>query len=87
MTDIIDIGFLSHLNGKVTVELEEGKNFRRITFRRFSMVFGEYREQGRVSIFMDEVDKFRELLDSAEWCGIRVSEAGLETARREVLDG
>ena len=83
MVDSIRIGTLEVLGISTAIEVEEGRNFRRIALRRYRLMFGDLKKVGEAHIYMGQTTEFRELLDNAEWVMERMSEVGFEAAAIE----
>lgn len=82
--DSIRIGRVEFGNSSTLVDVEEGKNFRRVTLTRRRYVFGEPQEIGKVHIY--DVDMYQELLDNAAWIVARIGEVGFEQAAKEASE-
>ena len=80
MATNILIGKLEHGGISTAIEVAEGKNFRRIEVVRRRLMFGEYKEVGKVHIYVDEVDTFIEVLENAQTVMRRIGEVGFDTA-------
>ena len=89
MADSFRIGKLEHRGITITVDLEEGRNFRRITVARHRLqnIMGtvELYKVGEVHIYMDEVDTFYDLIERARVLGGRVGDLGFVEAVKEYL--
>ena len=83
MPDSIRIGKLELLGTTTTVDVEEGRNFRRVCIQRHRLMFGEPKKVGEVHIYVDEVEALHKMLDDAVWVMQRVAEAGFEQASIE----
>lgn len=83
MPDSIRIGRIEHSGITTTVDVEEGKNFRRVSLQRHRLMFGDLKKVGEVHFFPDELDVVYKLLDDASWVMQRVGEVGFERASVE----
>lgn len=86
MAEELEIGVLAHGGTDTTVLVEESRTLRRITIRRYRLVFGERKKMGEVHIYPDEVGTFQECLSQAKRVMDLVAEKGFK-AVVESLDG
>lgn len=92
--DIIKVGELDFSGSKTTVEVEEGRNFRRITIARYRKMMGVvvdvrrrgslegYEKMGEVHIY--DFNLFVELMERALEAIRRIGEVGFDEAKVEV---
>ncbi len=83
MSDQIRIGTLELLGISTSIEVEEGRSFRRIAIQKRRLVFGDYKKVGEIHIYVDEVERFIGMLREASQVMKRIGEVGWEQASLE----
>ena len=72
---------------RLVLEVEEGRNFRRLNFKRQRNLIGEWEDVGKVWIYMGTTEEVSGYMKKAEQVMSRIHEVGFDKAAEEFGDG